>query len=64
MPVILTILLLGVFAYLYWKRKTTTLTRNCRWRENRRAGHWDCAFCGARVEGATAPKDCKAGARN
>lgn len=60
MPVILIVLLFGVVAYLYWKRTTTTLTRNCRWRENRRDGSWACVYCGASVEGGTAPKECKA----
>ncbi len=60
MPVILILLLLGVFAYLYWKRTTTTLTRNCRWRENRRAAVWTCAYCGATQAGSETPKICKA----
>ncbi len=46
MPILLIALLLGVLAYLFWRRKTTTLTRNCRWRLDRDAGKWRCAYCG------------------
>lgn len=58
MPFLLLILLLGVLAYLYWQRKTTTLTRQCRWREDRRFGGWACAACGARQRGKASPRDC------
>ncbi len=59
MPILALLLLGGVLAYLYWRRKTTTLTRNCRWREDRQAGDWACAYCGARAQTSTkclAPK--------
>ncbi|MFV0515173.1 MAG: hypothetical protein ACK5MY_16315 [Jhaorihella sp.] len=58
MPVLLIILALGVFAYLYWRHRSTTLTRDCRWREDRRNGIWRCAFCGAQTPGAKAPLVC------
>ena len=57
MPVLLIVLLLGVLGYLYWRRKTTTLTRNCRWRRMA-AGRWRCAFCGAETAAETSPIVC------
>ena len=47
--VALVILGVGTFAYLWWRWRTTTLTRDCRWREDRAEGGWRCAFCGARA---------------
>jgi hypothetical protein len=32
--------------------------RYCRWRKNREAGHWRCAFCGAVWEGPDKPTRC------
>ena len=57
LPVLL-ILLVGTLAYLWWKRRFTTLTRLCRWREDRAAGEWVCAACGARVASDGAPRAC------
>ncbi len=59
MPVLLILLLLGTLTYLYWQRKTTTLTRDCRWRRNRSSDGWHCAYCGAVEAGEGAPVDCK-----
>lgn len=56
MPVLLLLLLAGVLAYLWINRRGTTLTRDCRWRQDRSTGdegRFSCAFCGARV---TLPK--------
>lgn len=49
MPVLLLILAIGVFVWLWLARRGSTLTRLCRWREDRRAGpgHFRCAACGA-----------------
>lgn len=62
MPVLLLILGLGVFGYLWWQWRTTTLTRTCRWRLDRSVGpgHWACAACGAvcDVADGKAPRDC------
>lgn len=58
MPVLLLILLVGVLAYLGWRRTTTTLTRDCRWRADRAKGHWRCAFCGAETESDGPPRHC------
>ncbi|MCB1364354.1 MAG: hypothetical protein KDK02_09540 [Rhodobacteraceae bacterium] len=58
MPVLLIVLALGVFAYLYWRHRSTTLTRDCRWRQDRRRGIWRCAFCGAQKPGTQAPRVC------
>lgn len=58
MPILLLALGLGVLAYLWWRRATTTLTRECRWRMNRAAGHWRCVACGAQQAGLDTPRDC------
>ena len=57
MPVLLILLFLGVLAYLYWRRKTTTLTRDCRWRRTAQ-GEWRCAFCGAETSSENSPVLC------
>jgi hypothetical protein len=52
MPLLLLFLLVGVFVYLWINRRGSTLTRDCRWREDRSAGdagHFTCVFCGAKV---------------
>ncbi|MCZ0811516.1 MAG: hypothetical protein ACQEVT_03490 [Pseudomonadota bacterium] len=58
MFVFLLILLVGVVIYFLWRHQTTTLTRNCRWRQDRSRGVWRCAYCGAETGGDTAPRDC------
>ena len=58
MPVLLILLALGVLGYLYWRRATTTLTRDCRWRQDKARDGWRCAFCGAEKPGSDEPKDC------
>jgi len=52
MPILLILLALGVLAYLWLSRRGSTLTRLCRWREDRASGadRWHCAACGARCE--------------
>lgn len=57
MPILLILLLFGVLAYLYWRRKTTTLTRECRWRRTA-PGQWRCAFCGAEMASEASPVVC------
>ncbi|GGB88069.1 hypothetical protein GCM10011363_00870 [Marivita lacus] len=57
MPIFLILLLLGVLAYLYWQHKTTTLTRECRWRRTA-PGLWRCAACGAEMESESSPTLC------
>jgi hypothetical protein len=61
-PVLLLVLLLGTLAWLWWRWRTTTLTRDCRWRLDRAAGpgHWRCAACGAETDLAPGrePRDC------
>jgi len=59
MPILLLALLFGTLAYLWWKRTATTLTRNCRWREDRAAGGWVCAYCEARLTDNAPPRTCK-----
>lgn len=61
LPVFLA-LLLGTLGYLWWKYRVSGLTRNCRWREDRSAGDWVCAYCGARAAGAGGkpPRLCRA----
>ena len=58
MFVILLILLVGVVIYFLWRHQPTTLTRNCRWRQDRGRGVWRCAYCGAETVGDRAPRDC------
>ncbi len=56
---LLIILLVGSLIYLWWKWRFTTLTRLCRWREDRAAGDWYCAACGARTKtDGSAPRIC------
>ncbi len=52
MPVLLLVLAFGVLGYFLWSAHSTTLTRNCRWRLDRDAGEWGCAYCGGRMEGS------------
>jgi hypothetical protein len=62
MPVLMLILAVGVFGYLWWQWRTTTLTRLCRWRLDRSVGpgHHVCAACGAACDlpPGKAPRDC------
>ena len=60
MVILALLLLAGTLAYLWWMRRTTSLTRLCRWRQDRAAGDWVCAACGSRTrtEGGEAPKVC------
>jgi len=32
---------------MYYRFRTSRLTRDCRWRENRVEGRYVCAYCGA-----------------
>lgn len=61
MPLLLLALLIGVFLYAWLSRRNSTLTRACRWRQERSAGQWRCAACGAVVTGEE-PRDCFRGA--
>ncbi|UWQ92197.1 hypothetical protein K3727_05195 [Rhodobacteraceae bacterium M382] len=63
MPVLLLVLLLGVFAYFVWRARTTTLTRDCRWRQVSRDGAWQCSFCGSKMQGENMPTACQKGGR-
>jgi hypothetical protein len=58
MPIPVLILLAGVLAYFLWRRKTTSLTRNCRWRQERAQAQWRCHYCGAVAPGAAMPTTC------
>ncbi|MCF8485733.1 MAG: hypothetical protein K9G71_10980 [Rhodobacteraceae bacterium] len=60
MPLLLLILLGAVLAYLWWERRQSGLTRACRWRQERAAGQWRCAACGAVKKGKLAPNQCQA----
>jgi hypothetical protein len=57
-PVLVIVLLLGVFGYLWWQRRTSTLTRLCAWRQERAAGQWRCVACGAVSPGDQPPRQC------
>lgn len=62
MPILILILVAGVFLYLWLSRRTSTLTRACRWRMDRATGPdvWRCAACGAvtTVPAGKRPRDC------
>lgn len=58
MPILLLILLLSVLAYMRFARRNSTLTRSCRWRQERSAGQWRCSFCGAVRPGEAEPRVC------
>ncbi len=49
MPLLLLVLVVSVFVYAWLARRNSTLTRNCRWRLDRRLGpsSYHCAACGA-----------------
>jgi len=57
MPILLLVLLLGTLGFLWYRRKTTTLTRSCRWRQEG-AGHWHCVACNGRSDQVNSPKHC------
>jgi hypothetical protein len=66
MPLLLLIIP-AIFIYMWLSKRNSTLTRTCRWREDRAAvGEgmcWRCAACGAEmrlVPGKT-PRDCLRG---
>lgn len=63
MIALIPVLALAVFAYLWWVKRGSGLTRMCRWRRGASAESgvaWRCAACGAEMvlpaEGA--PRDC------
>ena len=58
MPLLLLILLLAVLGYLWWERRRSGLTRACRQRQERAAGQWRCAGCGAVQKGELVPNRC------
>ncbi|NEX47455.1 hypothetical protein [Pseudotabrizicola algicola] len=58
MPLLLLILLLAVLGYMWITRRNSTLTRSCRWRQERSAGQWRCVSCGAVKPGEAEPRDC------
>lgn len=58
MPILALVLLIGVLAYLWWQRRTSSLTRLCAWRQERAARRWRCAACGAVREGEEQPRLC------
>lgn len=60
MAPLLVLLLIGVLVYGWWRWRFTTLTRDCRWRQDRAAGDWVCAACGARTttKRGAAPREC------
>ncbi|MFW8635803.1 hypothetical protein [Cribrihabitans pelagius] len=59
MPVLLLLLLAGVLAYLFWRRRTTSLTRHCRWRQELAQAQWRCSACGAVEPGTAPPRICR-----
>jgi rubrerythrin len=60
-PLLLLLLVVGVFAYAWAARRNSTLTRACLWRQERAAGQWRCAACGAVQTGDATPRHCLRG---
>lgn len=60
MPVLLIFLLVAVFAYAWFARRGSSLTRACRWRLDRGLGSQShrCAACGAVMQSAVTPNQC------
>lgn len=62
MPILVLLLLAGVFLYLWLSRRGSTLTRHCLWRLDRTVGPetWRCAVCGAvtKVPKGKTPRHC------
>ncbi|GGH38759.1 hypothetical protein SAMN05444007_11139 [Cribrihabitans marinus] len=56
--VVLVILAIGVLAYFIWRARTSSLTRACRWRQDKAAQQWRCAYCGAVQPGLDPPRAC------
>ena len=56
------LVIIAVFVGMWWMRRGSTLTRDCRWRADVSAGkgHFRCAACGAvcTVEPGATPKAC------
>jgi hypothetical protein len=59
MPLLLLILLAGVMAYFVWRSRTSSLSRNCRWRQQKAQDRWQCLYCGALQEGGGTPRACR-----
>ncbi|MFO1203118.1 MAG: hypothetical protein U1E58_10845 [Tabrizicola sp.] len=59
MPLLLLVLAVGVYLFLWYQWRTTTLTRDCRWRLDRSVApdYRRCAVCGAEARGRE-PRDC------
>lgn len=56
------LVIIAIFLGMWWMRRGSTLTRDCRWREERSEGpgHFRCAACGAEcvLEPGRQPRDC------
>lgn len=64
MLILLVFLLAGVVAYFVWRSRTSTLTRQCRWRADRTvsANYYHCLACGGEIKtgDGRAPRTCMA----
>jgi len=60
MPLVLIIAVIA-FALMFYRYRTSGLTRNCRWRRVNADGLYECAFCGATTTTTTgrAPDVCR-----
>lgn len=56
------LVIVAIFFGMWWMRRGSTLTRSCRWREERAEGlgHFRCAACGAELQlpPGKQPRDC------
>ncbi|MEY8830227.1 hypothetical protein AB9K34_17765 [Sedimentitalea sp. XS_ASV28] len=64
MLILLVFLLIGVAAYFTWRWRSSTVTRQCRWRADRSvaADYYRCLACGGHMRTGTdrAPRVCMA----
>lgn len=68
MPVFLILGLIAFFVLSWWWHRSRTLTRDCRWREDRTRAHdgghfFHCVACGAETHlpNGAEPRDCLRG---
>jgi DNA-directed RNA polymerase subunit RPC12/RpoP len=48
MPLVLIIAVVA-FALMYYRYRTSGLSRNCRWRRINDRNEYECAYCGAKT---------------
>ena len=66
MFIFIPFLVIAVFVAMWWARRGSTLTRDCRWREDRSQAkpgmsHYRCMACGAHLDqpDGKEPRQCR-----